>query len=318
MTKIVLKNRIMSDQVRFAMSLSLLASVLMLFGKLSAYFLTGSTAIMSDALESIVHIFATSFAAFGLWFAGRPADTDHPYGHGKILLFSVGLEGILVSLAAVLIVLKAFEQLFYSVVIQDLGWGLLIIFGLAVFNLCLGAYLVKIGRRNNQPALIANGQHVLSDMWTSFAVVIGVFVVWVTGIDWLDAVVGLMAAMVIIYTGFSLILQAFNQAMDQASSGDSHEIVNVLESAVREGLIISYHQLRHRAVNNRRWVEVHLLMPGALNITEAHKTATEIEARIENVFDRCKVIVTTHVEPEDHDSVHAGGHPEDPLVNFKH
>lgn len=298
---------------QFAMKLSLSASLLMLVGKLTAYFVTGSSAILSDAIESVVHIVATMVAAFGLWYARRPADADHPYGHGKVVLFSIGLEGFLISLAAVIILYQVGKALIVGPELSDLGLGLFITGSLGTVNLFLGRYLIKVGKECNAPALIANGYHILSDMWTSYAVVLGVTVVWLTDVVYLDPIVGFMAAMYIIYTGGYLMLNAVNQAMDRVQDLDSHEIQTVLESCIREKIFFGYHQLRHRRVNDRRWLEVHLLFPANMSVCDAHRRATEVETRLEQLFAPEPVTITSHLEPDNHAEVHPNGHPEEPL-----
>lgn len=302
---------------RVAMSISFAASFLMLTGKLSAYYLTGSTAILSDALESIVHVFATGIAGFGLWYADKPADRGHPYGHGKVVMFSIGFEGLLIFGAALVIIREAVISLIKGPNLQELGLGLIITGSLGLINMGLGLYLIRVGKRTNSPALVANGQHVLSDMWTSFAVVVGVMVVWLTGILWLDPLIGMLAGCYIVYTGCSLIFQAFNQAMDYVSDCDSQEIHNVLDSAKREGMIVAYHQLRHRRVNDHRWIEVHILFPEKMSILDAHKRVTEIETRIEQIFGAGATTITTHMEPENHNEAHPHGHNQkDPLAEL--
>lgn len=301
------------DRKQYAMNFSLAASLLMLVGKLIAYFMTKSTAILSDAVESVVHIFATGVAAFGLWYATRPPDKNHPYGHGKITLFSVGLEGFLVFTAAMLIIMQGAKALIKGPELRELGWGLLITATLGTVNMFLGLFLVKTGRETGSAALVANGQHVFSDMWTSYGVVFGVAVVWMTGVAWLDPIVGILAAGAIFYTGIKLMINAFDQAMDKVSERDTAEIQSVLESAQREGLIISYHQLRHRIVNNHRWIEVHLLFPDQMSVFDAHRRATEIETRVNQLFCIGGVTLTSHIEPQSHSNSHPNGHSSEPL-----
>ena len=172
----------MGEGIRLRAGLvSLVVSVLLLAAKYQAYRMTGSTAILSDALESIVNVVAAVFAIGGIVFAGRPADRNHPYGHGKIEFFSAAFEGGLISFAAVVILYEAVRGLFYGVEVRDLSAGFLIVLGAGLVNLALGWFLVRIGRRHQSLALVADGQHVLSDFWTSAGIVVGLLLLRLTG-----------------------------------------------------------------------------------------------------------------------------------------
>ncbi|MCB0332231.1 MAG: cation transporter [Bdellovibrionales bacterium] len=301
-----------------AMNVSVFVSVLMLVGKCTAYVLTGSTAILSDAAESIVHIVATGFSAFSLRYANRPADREHPYGHDKIVAFSIGSEGALIFVAALFIVLEAIEQLIVGPQIKQLSLGMGITAFLAGVNLLLGFYLLRLGKKYDAPVLTANGQHVLTDMWTSIAVLFGVLVVWVTDIIWLDPVVALLAAGYIFLTGYRLMHRAVGQVMDSAKEEVTREIQRVLSDAMEENLILRYHQLRHREAHRAIWIEVHLLFQEDLSLREAHRRATEVERRIEACFPNRRTQVTSHLEPENHAEIHPAGHSiVDPLSPLK-
>ena len=304
----------MGNRAQFAIFLSLAVAVVMLVGKLGAYFITQSTAILSDASESVIHIVATGIAAFSFSLAQKPADEAHPYGHGRVVAYSVGLEGLLIFAAAIFILVEAVHAIVTGPELRELGIGLLITGVLAIINLALGRYLVSVGQRSGEAVLVANGQHVLTDMWTSAAVVGGVAVVWLTGVVWLDPAIAILAAIHIIFTGLGLVRDAVNFSMDQVDPNDTARIRTTLTSLVSSGLIVGYHQLRHRKVNSRRWIEVHLLVPGELRVSEAHTRATQVEDELEKIFSEEEVHVTTHIEPEDHDAAHPEGHPEDPLT----
>src|SRR5689334_15724433 len=168
---------------------SVAVSGVLLGAKYQAYLLTGSTAVLSDALESIVNVMAAMFAVGGLVFAGRPADRNHPYGHGKIEFFSAAFEGGLISFAAVLIGYQVVMALWRGAEIRRVEWGLVIVLVAGLVNLALGWYLVRAGRRYDSLALVADGQHVLSDFYTSAGIVVGLLLVRLTGVGWLDPVV---------------------------------------------------------------------------------------------------------------------------------
>lgn len=303
-----------TDLQTIAMRASLLIAVLMLVGKLTAYFITGSTAILSDAAESVVHIVATGYAAFSLWYAHLPANERHPYGHGKIAFFSAGFEGALILSAAIFIVYEGVWTLLKGPELRQLGMGIVITGGLGLINLALGLSLVWIGKRRNALILVANGKHTLTDMWTSLAVVGGVAIVWATiqagrPMLWLDPAVAIAAGLNIMYTAVTLIYRACRGLLDEADPANTKLILDALESATKEGRISGFHHLRHRHTDDTVWVEVHMLVPGETTTTDAHNHVTHIENTIIALFPDCQVHITTHVEPVKHDHDHPGGHP---------
>ncbi len=300
---------------RRAMALSLAAAVLLLAGKAGAYALTGSTAILSDAAESVVHLFATVVAAFSLWYAAAPADTEHLYGHGKIAYFSAGFEGGMILLAGLGILYASGRALVYGPELQELGVGLAIIAGAAALNLGLGRYLVHVGRRTRSLVLVANGQDVLMDVWTSVGVLAGVALVWLTGLAWLDPVVATLAALHILWTGTRLMRRAFAGLMERADPEATQALLDELERARREGLVAGFHQVRHRRVGDTVWIECHLLFPDGLSITEAHDRSHAVEAAVQQLFPEDEVHVTAHLEPATHEAAHPEDHaePADPL-----
>ena len=305
----------LGDPRRVAVAASVGVAFLMLVGKTAAFFLTDSAAIFSDAVESVVHLLATVFVGFSLWYSFQPADTGHPYGHGKIAYFSSGFEGVLILIAAVAIFFTAVEDLMYGSDLSQLDLGLGIIGGLAMVNLVLGLYLIRVGKRHNNLVLISNGQHVLTDMWTSVGVLVGITLVRFTGASWLDPVVAIGVALNITWTGTRLVRQSIAGLMERADETYTAAILELLEEARREGIISSFHQVRHRRVHDQLWVEYHLLFPGDLSITQAHDRSHFIEDRIASRFSD-NVFVTAHLEPDHHDAAHPEGHAE-PVDPFR-
>ena len=301
-------------QQRIAMAASLAAAFVMLAGKLTAYALTGSTAILSDALESVVHLAATAVAGFSLWYAAQPPDRSHPYGHGKIAYFSSGLEGALILIAAVGIVWTAVLDLVRGPEVERIGLGLLITAGLALINLVLGVALVRVGRRTNALVLVSNGHHVLTDMWTSIGVLFGIGLVWATGLQWLDPVVALLVGANIVWTSGRLMREAYEGLMETADPEATERVLATLDEAVTGGLIDGHHHVRHRRVNDQVWIEQHLLLPDALRLDEAHERATTVETRQRALFPESRVQITSHLEPTSHDHPHEA--PHDDVVDF--
>ena len=305
------------DPRRVAVAVSIGVSFLMLAGKLSAYFLTGSAAIFSDASESVVHLVATAFVGFSLWYSFQPADVGHPYGHGKIAYFSSGFEGLLIIAAAIGIIYMAVEDLVRGPDLSKLELGLVIIAGLTAVNLALGLYLIRTGKRHNNLVLVSNGQHVLTDMWTSAGVLVGIGLVRVTGVVWLDPVVAIAVALNILWSGSGLLRRSVAGLMERAEEADTSAFINILDAAVHEGIISNFHQLRHRRIHDQIWVEYHLLFPEDLTITEAHERSHAVEDRIASMFPKDEVLVTAHLEPDHHEEAHPAGHaePVDPLAD---
>ena len=294
---------------------SLLVSFLMLAGKVTATYLTGSTAILSDAAESVIHLFATGFAGFSLWYAATPPDPEHPYGHGKIAYFASAVEGTLILLAALGIAWTAVRDLMVGASLQRLDVGLYLIAGLTLVNLALGQYLIRTGRRTNSLVLVSNGQHVMTDMWTSLGVVVGVGLVWLTGLQWLDPVVGLLVAGNILWTASGLLRRSVYGLLDEADPEATKALLDELATAVEEDLIAGFHQVRHRRSGDQVWIEYHLMFPGDMPIHEAHARSHQVEDRVDALFPDEDAYVTAHLEPRRHDEAHPDQHrePTDPL-----
>jgi cation diffusion facilitator family transporter len=297
------------------MMASLLVSFLMLAGKVTATYLTGSTAILSDAAESVIHLFATGFAGFSLWYAATPPDPGHPYGHGKIAYFASAVEGTLILLAALGIAWTAVRDLMVGASLQRLDVGLYLIAGLTLVNLALGQYLIRTGRRTNSLVLVSNGRHVMTDMWTSLGVVVGVGLVWLTGLQWLDPVVGLLVAGNILWTASGLLRRSVYGLLDEADPEATKALLDELATAVEEDLIAGFHQVRHRRSGDQVWIEYHLMFPGDMPIHEAHARSHQVEDRVDALFPDEDAYVTAHLEPRRHDEAHPDQHrePTDPL-----
>lgn len=291
----------------FAIRLSFAFGIIMLAIKWYAYYLTGSTAILSDAAESIIHIIGVGFAVFSLWYSFQPADDEHTYGHHKISYFSAGFEGALIILAAIFIIFISVKRLIFGIEISNLDQGTYFTFSASVINLILGLYLIRKGKKSNSIILIANGKHVLTDSWTSFGVVAGLLLTWITG--WLpfDPIVAIAAALNILWSGGKLVRQSIGGLMDEGNKETAGAIKKVLDRETSsKGL--EYHQLRYRESGNILWLEFHLLFPKGTLLEDAHNIATELETIIKkNLNAQCNII--THLEPLDlHDEIHTEPH----------
>lgn len=293
------------NTLKFAMNLSLGIGLLMFVIKVGAYLLTGSSAILSDAAESVVHVAAVIFASYSLRLSFRPADNEHLYGHSKISFFSVGFEGAMIILAAVYIIYESIHKWITGLELSNIGAGSLLTAAAVLINGGLGAYLVWLGRRRNSRILEANGKHVLTDCWTSIAVLVGLVLVLTT--KWLpfDPICGILMACNILWSGGGLVRSAFSGLMDEADPEAHKALVEILEAATRESGL-SYHHLRHRNMGDAHSIEFHLVFPEGESLTQAHRIATGLEKKIESALSQ-RAFITTHLEcAGDHEELHPG------------
>ena len=292
---------------RFAMRISLIVGIFMLAGKMTAYQLTGSAAIFSDAAESVVHVVAVAFAVFSLWLSFRPAVPQFQYGYERIAFFSAGFEGAMIVLAAGSILFAASQKWRHGLAVENLGHGVVLIVAAGVLNAGLGWYLLRVGRRNHSLILEADGKHVLTDSWTSFGVVGGLFLVMLTGWKPLDPLVAFAVAANILWSGGKLIWQSLQGLLDYSDPKVGHQIRTRLD-AICEELGLQYHGVRFRTTGYRQIIEVHLLFPHTMELGEAHRRATQVEDRLTLDLE-IPSEVTTHLESlEDHSEVHSVQH----------
>ena len=262
-----------------AVGISLAVSVLLLAAKYHAYRLTGSTAILSDALESIVNVVAAVFAIGALIFAGRPADRNHPYGHGKMEFLSAAFEGGLIAFAALVILYEVVQSLIHGVELRSLDLGLAIVLGAGLVNLALGYYLIRAGRRYDSLTLIADGRHVLADFYTSAGIVIGLLLVRVTGIVLLDPVVAAVVALNLMWTGVRLIRQAASGLLDEEDPALLDRLLNVLQPHLGQG-VIRVHHLRAIRAGRFHHVDAHLVVPEFWSVERSHELAEDLGERV--------------------------------------
>jgi cation diffusion facilitator family transporter len=288
---------------RFAMRLSLIAGVLMLAGKVTAFAVTGSSAVFSDAAESVVHVVAVAFAVFSLWLSTRPAVPRFHYGFERITFFSAGFEGAMIVLAAASIVFTTIDRWRRGLQLEELGRGVVLIVAAGALNAVLGWYLLRIGKRNHSLILEADGKHVLTDSWTSFGVVAGLLLVMMTGWKPFDPLVALAVAVNILWSGGRLMWQSTKGLLDYSDPEVGHQIRRRLDNLCEE-LEIQYHGVRFRTTGYRQIIEVHLLFPESMGVGEAHRRATRLEEQLAQDLET-PAEVTTHLESlEDHGSVH--------------
>jgi cation diffusion facilitator family transporter len=285
---------IMDDaKARFAL-LSVGAAVATLGLKFTAYALTGSVGILSDALESLVNLAGALIALTALKIAARPADKTHPYGHDKAEYFSSGVEGALILIAAASIAYAAIRRLLFPAPLEQLSWGLIVTGSASLLNLLTARALLSASKRYDSITLEADAKHLLTDVWTSVGVITGLIALALTGWQWLDSLVALAVAGHIVITGIGLVRRSIDGLMDYNLPAD--------ELARLEGILqdhhhkfVAYHRLRARKSGPRRFIDLHLVVPGEQTVQAAHDLCEQLEAEIEAVLPNASV--TIHVEP---------------------
>jgi cation diffusion facilitator family transporter len=271
---------------------------LMLALKWSAYLLTGSIAIFSDAMETIVHIAAVGFAWYSLRITYLPADEDHHFGHDKITFFSAGLEGALIILAAIIIIQTSIDKLITGVTLEQIGFGTALTATAAAINTMLGLYLVKTGKNNKSLIIEANGRHILTDAWTSAGAIAGLLLAYLTGSYWIDPLMALFFGANIIFEGGKLIRRSIQGLMDKTDPELFSSVQDIL--SIQCSLLgITYHRLRLRMSGNIVYIDFHLQFPDETTIESAHLQATQIEQSIQQqVAHPCDIV--THLESTSH------------------
>jgi cation diffusion facilitator family transporter len=268
-----------------------------------AYFRTGSAAILSDALEGIVNIVAAAFAAFSLSTAHRPADEEHPYGHGKIEFLSAAFEGGMIVLAALIIFGEAAMDLWRirrgQITVTRVDYGLLLIGAAMVVHGVLGGYLVISGRRSDSITLEADGWHLLTDAATSATVIVALLIVRFTGWTYADPLGAMVVACYITWAGWGLLRRSAACLMDEQDVRDTKLLTDLLDGHVgpngKPPRICSYHKLRHRHSGRYHWVDFHIMVPGDWDVRHGHDIASAIEYEIEQALGTGNA--TAHVEP---------------------
>jgi len=283
------------DLTRFAW-LSIAAALATIGLKTTAYLLTGSVGLLSDAAESLVNLVAAVVALIVLRVAIRPHDETHHYGHTKAEYFSSAIEGVMIFVAAVIIIVSAGERLLNPRPLENVGIGLLISVVASAINGAVGVVLLRVGRRHRSITLEADGHHLLTDVWTSAGVVAGVLLVAVTGWLPLDPIIALLVGVNIVWTGWKLMSASVDGLMDHALSDEEHRRLSAVLEEFESG-DIAFHTVRTRQAGQRVFMSMHVLVPGAWTVQRGHDVAEEIERRVRTAFGDAEVL--THLEPRE-------------------
>lgn len=251
--------------------------------KLAAWYITSSIAILTDALESTVNVVASFVGLYSLILSAKPRDVEHPYGHGKVEFISAGIEGTLITVAGVVIIYEAINNLRHPHEIGSLDFGILLVAAAAAVNFGVGYLAVKRGNKNNSLALIASGKHLQSDTYSSLGIIAGLLLMRLTGWAWVDSVVALIFAFVIIFTGIKIVRSSVAGIMDEADSELLDKAVAMLNER-REENWVDIHNLRIIKYGSVLHLDFHLTVPWYLNVHEAHNEVDKIDKLVKEKF----------------------------------
>lgn len=258
-------------------------SVALFLIKLFAWYLTHSVAILTDALESIVNVVAGFIGLYSLYVSGKPKDQDHPYGHGKVEFLSAAIEGLLIGIAGIFIIREAILNLYKPHSIQKLDYGIYLVGITAIINLLAGMICVKTGKKNNSLALIASGKHLMADTYTTIGIIIGLVLLFITGISWIDSVVAIIFALVIFYTGYKIVRSSIAGIMDEADMELLNKMV-VLLNENRNPNWIDLHNLRIIKYGAMIHLDCHLTVPWYFNVHQAHDEIDRLSGLVKQHF----------------------------------
>lgn len=289
-----IREKVDKENIKFQ-RIALILGLVMLALKVGAYQLTNSNAILTDALEGLVNILAAGFGLFSLYYATLPSDKNHPYGHGKIEFISSGFEGGLILFAGASMVAKAGYSFFYpeEITINSLGLVLVSIAGL--INYAMGFAMVKRGKEVNSVQLKSGGKHLISDGYSTVGLLVGLAIVWITGIDLLDNVLAIILGLVISVTGYKIIRESISGIMDEADPEQIIKVSNVLENE-RKPAWVDIHNFRLVRYGAKIHLDAHLTLPWYYSLKESHDEVNALEKVLENAFQK-DVEASIHTEP---------------------
>ncbi|MGZ3944137.1 MAG: cation diffusion facilitator family transporter [Mucilaginibacter sp.] len=274
--------------------ISLVTGTILMMAKFGAYFITSSNFVLTDATESIVNILASSFAFFSIYLSSQPRDENHPYGHGKVEFFSVFIEGALIGLAGVVIIFKSAYNVFYPHEIGNLVSGAIIIGATGAINGSLGYYMVARGKKLRSITIEADGKHLLTDMVTSFGLVVGLLLIHFTRIIVLDSVLSIAVGIYIVYTGYKLLRKSVSGLMDEADFSIVTEVIAVLNDKRRDAWI-DIHNFRAQKYGDELHIDCHLTLPNYFDLNQVHMEVKLVDQLINNEVTRTELFI--HTDP---------------------
>lgn len=248
-----------------------------MLAKFTAYFITSSNSILTDAAESIVNVLASAFAFYSIYVASQPRDNNHPYGHGKVEFFSVFIEGSLIGIAGILIIFKSAYNLLYPHNVSELMTGSIIIAATGLVNFVLGHYLITQSKNLNSLTLFADGKHLKTDAYTSAGLVGGLILIYLTGLTYLDSVLSIAIGIFIIYSGYKLVRRSVSGLMDESDFETADEVISILNNC-RKDSWIDMHNLRTQRYGPDIHIDCHLTLPYYFDLNKVHEEVSEVDA----------------------------------------
>lgn len=249
---------------------------MLMLAKFTAYFITSSNSILTDAAESIVNVLASVFAFYSIYLAAQPRDVNHPYGHGKVEFFSVFIEGTLILIAGILIIFKSGYNLFYPQEITALLQGTIIIAVAGAVNFILGRYLIVQSQRLNSLTLYGDGKHLLTDAYTSAGLVLGLVLIHYTGLEYLDSLLSIGIGLFIIYSGYKLVRKSVSGLMDESDVSTTRDVVTILNEN-RKDSWIDMHNFRTQRYGTDLHIDCHLTLPYYFDLSRVHEEVSQVD-----------------------------------------
>lgn len=274
-----------------------LISGLILIGKFIAYFLTNSVGVLTDAMESIVNVVAGLISLYCLSWGAKPGDKEHPYGHGKIELISASVEGILISVAGCMIIYEAIKRLVVPAEVEKLDIGIVIVAVSGVLNYLMGYYSIRTGKKYGSMALVAGGKHLQSDTYSTIGLVAGLFVLYFTGLAWIDSALALVFGSIIIVTGVSILRNTIAGLLDTADDKLLEELAELLNDN-RQPEWVDIHNAKVIKSGNRIYIDCDLTVPWYYTVSEGHKAGEKLKKVLTDKYGE-KVQLTLHLDPCD-------------------
>lgn len=297
-------------QQKLIILISLITGVVLMAAKFGAYFLTSSNFVLTDAAESIVNVLASSFAFFSIYLAAQPRDENHPYGHGKVEYFSVFIEGALIGIAGAIIIAKSVYGIFYPNKIHDLVIGAIIIGVTGAINGGLGYYMISKGKSIPSITLEADGRHLITDMITSSGLVIGLLLIYFTGLFWLDSSLSIIVGLYIVYTGYKLVRRSVAGLMDETDFGVVTKVVQMLDEQ-RKDEWIDLHNFRAQKYGNELHIDCHMTLPNYFDLNRVHTEVSLVDKLVNSEITETELFI--HADPCLPDCCHYCSMPNCPI-----
>ncbi len=258
--------------------------------------MTNSVAILSDALESIINVVAGAFACYSIYLTGKPKDENHPYGHGKVEFFSIGFEGAMIFIAGVLILFKTAQYFFNPTSLDKLDQGVWLIGGATLANLVLGLFLVREGKKLSSLTISGNGQHIMTDVYSSLGLIAALLLIHFTGLQWIDPLASLLMGVLILRKGYQLLRTSISGLMDETDMRVVDRVIEIL-SAHRHANWIDIHNMRVQQYGNNYHIDCHLTLPYYLELSDAHDELKALERMVNIEFSSGEVEFFIHTDP---------------------